>query len=272
MFHHWKDFRGQLKLKHYFLGAFILLFVAVAFPCCSQFKDDHINTLRYFYSSIAQSIAAIIAIGTVFAIFGFERIDENITSLSGAFKEFIRRRIYDADKQKEDKKKREVDEWLDKDVLHMLLACFEKVKDEDKRNKTDTLQPGFVDYYLEFENLQKFKSQLKAEIWRTTASLIMTFFLSLLLLINVERIQLQTFFIFTNFIIGIAILISLWFTVQYIAIVSEGPRKDFINNPLINSISDDVSGKREEKIRKVEAEMMQRIEVEKQIWKNRFLS
>lgn len=263
----YKNIRSRLRLRHYFLIAFIVMLVAIIFPHYSQLERDHINTLRYFYSSVAQSIAAIIAIGAVFAIFGLEQIDGKMISFCKAFKEFIRRRVYDPDKMIEDKKKREVDEWLGKDVYYMLLAYFDKLKEKEK----ETLQPGFVDYFLELENLRKFKAQLKQEVWRATLSLIFTFMFSLVFLINVERISSDNLFVWTNLFLGISLLISLSFTVKYIAVVSHGPQEEYINNPLINSISDEVTKKREKRIREVEEKMIDRIKEEKEKWRNKFL-
>jgi len=51
------------------------------------------NTMLYYLSTIAQSMAALFAVGGIFAIYRLQEINTEITNTCRAFKEYLRRLI-----------------------------------------------------------------------------------------------------------------------------------------------------------------------------------
>ncbi|MFC1510224.1 hypothetical protein ACFL49_01005 [Candidatus Omnitrophota bacterium] len=208
------------------------------------------NTLLYFYSSIAQSMAALIAITGVFAVFTFQNINNKISeTLSKIRKEYKRQLVIEKNNYLSlenskingskvkalikiiDKRLQFIDVWLEKDTLHNLIYSYANKHPDEKK----IYSAGFIDYYTHLTNLTEHK---KTTLMNTLICifLMITIFVGSLFVLNYQNI------IFCNSLGGfidegvlLCTLITLSLTFLYIRKALQGERSEIINNNLINT-------------------------------------
>ncbi len=179
--------------------------------------NDEFQISLYFLSALSQSMAALLAIGGVFAIYQFQKIENQIDHTCNAFKSYVKETQPGINQN-------EPARWLNKDVKVQLLCHFKALKDANPINLLD----GFVDYFTQLESQEDFAAKLKNWLWIPTISIGLTFLWALLALSRVPPSGLSDKMLMIMFGIGAFALISL---IGYIFIVIRGPREFVFNNP-----------------------------------------
>lgn len=213
-----------------------------------------IDTFRYFYSALAQSMAALFALCSVFVIFQLQYLIEQHDKTCKAFKEYMRR-TFTQNGMPDDAKA--VDEWLNKDIFFNLLIYFETFKKKQPKN----LQPAFADYFAEYINQENFKHKIKLFLWIPTALICLSLLFSFIILHNTDyfyKYKSST----SDLLLQTSILniLTLYSIIRYIAFSIRGYKKENINN-LLSIVNNDI---REERIRIIENEIFKRLELEKE--------
>lgn len=180
-----------------------------------------------FYSTIALSMATILAFGGIFAIYRLQEINTEISRTCNAFKEYIRRLIKFSSSSTKDKDSQEVDEWLNKDVFHNLL--FRCVKNSD--------DVAAIDYFTQLNHQMDFRNRLQEEIWLPTKLIVATFLLSLLSFVFIGELH-GYYLILWPFILLILATFAIIQVLKYIKIAIDGPMEENINNPLVAEFVD----------------------------------
>ena len=179
------------------------------------------ETLRYFYSAVAQSMAALFTVGGIFAFFNIENINVRLSKTCESFIAYMKLAYPERNSNLNVDKK---DTWLSKDTLANLLAVFESNQDDIY----------LVDCYKEYSNLFHFKKEIKNKLKPLTILTAITFIFSLIALIIVDL----KLIVSLNFIcfVGLFFLIiaTSYLIINYITISVKGSRHDCFNNGLIN--------------------------------------
>jgi len=151
------------------------------------------ETLRYFFSTIAQSMAALFAVGGIFAIYRLQFIESQINSAINSYREFYRRIIisnalnlsvslsYSVEQKKNiieeaTQRANEANEWLDKDVFYILLKHFQEQKENN----------GILDYCFYVLKVTEAKVKIVKKLKCPTALVALNFSLALIFLSIVD--------------------------------------------------------------------------------------
>jgi hypothetical protein len=196
------------------------------------------NTLRYFFSTIGQSMAALFAVGGIFAIYRFQFLESQYSSAVRSFREFYRRRIalvtipegtpaYSAGKIENDRLMAEFDaneanEWLDKDILSILLC-------ENKKNPNDI---GILDYCYYFINIIEARTTIAKQLKCPMVLIVINFLISILLLIVVDLLS-RNLLVFLAFGLLILTTITICKLFFYIKLCFNLPKILEFNNRFI---------------------------------------
>jgi len=208
------------------------------------------NNELYFYSTIAQSIAALYAVGGIFIVYRYQTIDQQIGHAYEALINFIKSKIikwnlrphplvrkpYPPDKYHLNK---DPDLWLHKDIishLRVLIFCENRyIKWCSEKNVEPhgniMLLNALIDYYLQITVLKKFKRKLRRYLFYVFTSLIFLFFLSITRLSNIP-FSLKFFDSTTITIVITAFLIIV--LTCFINFSLKDPNIPKINNPETN--------------------------------------
>lgn len=184
------------------------------------------DSIRCFLSVVAESMAALFALGAIFAIYRLEEINTQVSRTCSAIREFVRRNIlFDLSNPNRKMDSREVDEWLDKDVLYSLLIRF------------DGTNRAFTDYYTQLNNQLDFRDELQRKLLAPTCLMALTFLMSIvgLLLSDIIKLCCLRTLIFSLFILVIITTLNL---VYYAKFAIAGPEEEILNNPLIEEFQD----------------------------------
>ncbi len=116
-------------------------------------SGDQLNMLGYFYSTIAQSIAAIIALFGLFATFRIQHSNIQKESALQSVRDYIKLKCFDGQERIPGYSyvDRDVSCWLDKDVPSHLREIIKK-SNVHNNPRFD----GFVDYYLFINSIETF--------------------------------------------------------------------------------------------------------------------
>lgn len=180
----------------------------------------HIDTARYFYSALAQSMAALFTLGAIFAIFSIESFNQQYSQACKILRNYLKR-IYPLPHRHTGIDER--DTWLDKDVFHQLLTFFETHQNDN----------ALIDIYSEIKHLRNFEKLIKILIWLPAVSVITTFTYSLFVLMQIDNIL--PIINIINFISIGLIIFTIILSFIYILISIKGPNHEFINSPLVDS-------------------------------------
>ena len=196
------------------------------------------EVLSIFYSTIALSMATIIAFGGIFTIYRLQEINGEITRTRKSFKEYWRRRILytpltDEDKRtdwtikvaenKREKDSQEVNEWLDKDVFHILLSIPTIINDN-----------GLIDYFTQLNHQMNFKSKLYREIVFPTVLIVITFVASILSFLSLQNLNCNDSFYWLTILACFAIF-AFFEVIKYVNMAIAEPPEEYINNALTES-------------------------------------
>lgn len=186
-------------------------------------------------------MAALFAIGGVFAIYQFQEIENQINHTCNAFKSYVKETQPGINQN-------EPARWLNKDVKVQLLCRFKALKDANPNDLLD----GFVDYFTQIESQESFATNLRNWLWIPTVLIGLTFLWALVALTRVPPSGLDDKMLMTMFSIGAFALIAL---IGYIFMVIRGPREFVFNNPIIGD-DKDLNKLREKYLREKGAEML----------------
>lgn len=202
-------------------------------------------TLRYFYSAVMQSMAALLALGGIFAIYRLEYITKKLRLTYEAFKSFIQHyfidpntRIYNAQPVFVNG---DTHMWLDKDVYHHILTIFEgefrffrqnAVANLQRNNNTQgfNLLNALADYFDEIYKLLQFSTRIRILLLIQTIILGTAFLLSSINLINLDE---------NYFLVVLFSIVSIVVSVLYIIFSLFGLRTILLNGPIVNAIDPD---------------------------------
>ena len=212
------------------------------------------NTLRYFFSTIAQSMAALFAVGGIFAIYRFQFLESQVSSAVKSFREFYRRRIshvpapkgmpaYSAGKLENDRliaefNANEANEWLDKDILSILL-------NENKRNPDDI---GILDYCYFFIKIVEARTTITKKLRCPMILIVINFLISNLLLLVVDLPYRGALTILASILVVLTTF-TIYQLFSYIKLCFNLPKTLEFNNKFIGD--DSVAGTRELVINKI---------------------
>ncbi|HOW35991.1 MAG TPA: hypothetical protein PL155_06230 [Candidatus Omnitrophota bacterium] len=203
---------------------------------------DSFQISLYFLSALGQSMAALLAIGGIFAIYQFQRIENRIEHTCNAFKNYIR--VADPD---------EPGKWLNKDVISHLLRRFKEKKDGDSND----LQDAFIDYFNELEALEDFRIKLRQELLSPTILITIVFGLALFALIEMPPNGYDIFTLFGIFLLGAVAVRRL---ISYIFMALGDPDSKIFNNP-ITSGDEELSELRKVYLRERGREMLKKYDI-----------
>ena len=194
--------------------------------------EDVGTALYYFYSTLAQCMAALVALYGIFVVFQWQVLEQKINSTHEGLKSFFRRYIK---RGGDGANVYEVDMWLEKDIPVNLRKEIAAAKE----NSPD-LVPALCDYYLQLNEFECFKKYLSEMVKYCTvaplACLLWSIFVLAVLPYGKE------FFNFLRFPIVPLVAFLFYWQVRLILKTLMGPQPIQINNFETN-ISEEVRKK-----------------------------
>ena len=201
------------------------------------------TTVLYFYSALAQSMAALFAVSGIFLIFRIQIIHQEISKSSDNFREWVKFRLYSRDPKTGswivDKGIAELgvdvepDSWLVKDILDHIDYLLKKAK--EKQSKYTKALTDYFNYINSRKRFEHFIKLFAFPPFLLTGIVFLNALYSLSItdyLVKYHRGIL--FYDITNkLILCFAIIIYLLF---YILYVIKGPKDSNINNPKTNKL------------------------------------
>ena len=188
--------------------------------------SDQLNMLGYFYSTVAQSIAAIIALFGLFATFRIQYSNIQKEDALKSLRNYIRLKCFDSSWNNfagYSYVDPDVQCWLDKDVPAHLREIISK---GDTANKS--ISAGFYDYYLFINDIEFFTQH---QIKRLVQCMIIS---GLFLVWNIVALQTYYWPFWSNsFVIASTIVffaLMLGGVICYTRDSLKGPNFIFINN------------------------------------------
>lgn len=190
---------------------------------------DAPQTLLYFYSSVAQSMAALFAVGGIFAVYSLQTIENELEFTKRAFAEFVdgfRERIrgYQGDVNAK--------MWLGKDFLvHLEYLIAQENKTGDK-----LLLKAYTDYHTHFKNQMEYRNRIKKELSSPTILITINFVNALLFLPCLDFILAKCrWVVFVDvFLLILFSTVIVIYLIDYIKFCLQGPKEVEINNPRTN--------------------------------------
>jgi hypothetical protein len=221
-----------------------------------QIDTNQFNSILYFYSTIAQSVAALIALFSVFAVFRIQYSNIQKENALKILRNYIKKKCFDAPLQKYSYVDQDVDCWLDKDVpAHLREIIWSEY------NKI--LHLGFVDYYLFVNSIEDFTQKL------TNLLIHRMIILGLFFGGMVAAIQTLSYgwvfwneplvILFTFILLGA----EFWLVIDYARISIKGPDFILLNNNETNKLNRADFSK--EEIEKIIKELMKNKKLDKKI-------
>ena len=187
---------------------------------------DQFTGLCYFYSTIAQSTAALIALFGVFAVFRIQYSNVQKENALKILRDYIKLKCFDWGILRKEFSDVDPDVgcWLDKDVpAHLREIIY-------KEYTNSRFHFGFSDYYLFVNSLEDFTQKLICFLIRNMVAL------GLLLTFTVVALQgLSYGWMFWSSAIVIwstiiFLVLALWLVIDYARISIKGPDFIFLNN------------------------------------------
>jgi len=187
------------------------------------------QTLLYFYSSVAQSMAALFAVGGIFAVYSLQTIDNELEFTKRAFAEFVdgfRERIrgYKGDVNAK--------MWLGKDFLvHLAYLIAQENKTPDK-----SLFKAYQDYQIHFKNQMEYKNRIKKDLLFPTILIALNFINALLFLPYLDFLLTKCRCVVSVdvFLLILSSTVIVIYLIQYISFCLQGSKEVEINNPKTN--------------------------------------
>ncbi len=190
--------------------------------------SDEVNGLGYFYSTIAQSIAAIIALFGLFATFRIQYSNMQKEAALNSLRNYIELKCFHGSDENilgYSYVDRDVQCWLDKDVPAHLREIIKRGNVRD-----NSMPMGFVDYYLFINSIESFTQYLVRYLIKNMVSLGLFLVFNLIALIGLIY---EWGFLKNPCLIGATILFfifMLWAIIDYTKKSLKGPDFIFINN------------------------------------------
>jgi uncharacterized membrane protein len=215
-------------------------------------KCMEMDTYRYLYSAIAQSMAALIALGGIFTIFALQTADKKVDHTCRAFKEHVRNwrkqvemKFAEDEEMKDylERKASEVDEWLNKDVTHNLLAMAEEF-----HKKRMIIPTALVDYFCELRSQDEYSVSAKEKLWQPTICIIILFVVSCFLLFNIDFFNFFTLYIISAVLFLFLVAVLVW-VYRYIKFLINVPKGEILNTLYWNDKKNETIKKRVTEIR-----------------------
>lgn len=189
-------------------------------------SSDKLNMLGYFYSTVAQSIAAIIALFGLFATFRIQYSNIQKEDALQSLRNYIRLKCFDPHGEKfpgYDYVDSDVQCWLDKDVPAHLREIIVKGDTASK-----SIPTGFYDYYLFINSIEFFAQHL---IKRLVQFMVIS---GAFLVLNIVALQTYNWPLWSNSFVIASIIV--FFALILVAVIFytrdslKGPNFIFINN------------------------------------------
>lgn len=175
------------------------------------------------YVTVAQAVAAIFAMGGIFAVYSYQRIDSQLQHDYQAVKNYMKNLI-----DHRNFIDRNVDSWLQKDIMsHLRLAI---VGEWELNCKTKiSLIYSFVDYYSNIHQQQKFKHYVSYLQYICSIPLVFLFSFSLMVIgKKVDMVELP---------IVMLTIVTFLIIIFFIDINIFGAKPIYMNNPDTNFIN-----------------------------------
>lgn len=177
--------------------------------------NENFHIFLYLLSSVSQSMAALFAIGGIFAIYQLQRIDTLIDQICNSYRLFLENQP----------RARDIPTILNKDVKADLLHRYNE----------NSKQAGLVDRFVQLVVLEKFLRRLKMWLWPPTILIASTFLISLWLLTKLPSIGLGNE-LYNHILWRVALTVCsvigyMWFAIR-------GPHQIIFNNILVTKSGD----------------------------------
>lgn len=191
-----------------------------------QTDPNQFNSILYFYSTIGQSTAALIALFGVFAVFRIQYSNIQKENALKILRNYIKSKCFDNGnpRQQYSYVDPDVDYWLDKDVpAHLREIIY-------KEHSNSRFPFGFSDYYLFVNSLEDFIQKLICLLIRNmvTLGLLLTFTIVALQGLSYGWIFWSSAIVIWSTIIFL--VLALWLVIDYARISIQGPDFIFLNN------------------------------------------
>jgi len=182
-----------------------------------QFMNENFQMSLYFLSAISQSMAALFAVGGIFAIYQLQKIDNLIEHICNSYRYYLTNISKDPNMKEST--------MLNKDVKGDLLHTFPK----------DSNQPGLVDRFVQLDEAEGFLRKLRIWVWLPTILIAIPFLLSVWLLAKLSPFGLhnEMFNVLFYFV-----LLAVYSVTRYMYFAIRGPRQIVFNNSLVADIDD----------------------------------
>ncbi len=225
-----------------------------------QIDTNQFNSILYFYSTIAQSAAALIALFGVFAVFRIQYSNIQKENALKILRNYIKLKCFDNNGNPQNEYSyvdSDVDYWLDKDVPAHLR---EIIQTEYSKNK---LHFGFGDYYLFVNSIEDFTQKLRTLLIHRM--IVLGWFL-IATVIAIQGLFCGWKF-WNNFIVIwftiLFFVFTIWLVIDYARISIKGPDSVFLNNNETNKTDSAKFSKQE--IEKIIKKLMKIKKLDKRI-------